>query len=86
MGQKEKDYKAIGRVYNADDVEVVRGDNGVGWVRGHTLDNWFVQAQGGGQLYYGFEDRLGAFGDRLTGAGELKIGRRIFPMFGFRVG
>lgn len=77
-------YVSIGRAYHADDTAVVRGVNGVGWVRSHLFDDWFFQLQGGGQLFYGTEDRLGPFFDRLTGNAEFHFGRRIFPMFGFR--
>ena len=75
---------AHGQAYVSTDAEVVRGIHGVGWVRSHFFDEWFYQIQGGGLVYFGTEDRLGPFKDRLTGAAELHIGRRIFPMFGFR--
>ena len=67
----------------ATDTQLVQG---IGWVRSHFLDNWFVQLQGGGQLYYGTEDRLGNFADRLTFNGEVHIGRWVFPMLGYRIG
>lgn len=79
-------YTPRGEIMHSEDTSVVRGEKGVGWVRAHLLDDWFLQVQGGGQLYYGTDDREGAFRDRLTGNGEFQIGRRIFPMFGFRVG
>lgn len=86
-GQEDKStYVAHERAYHADDTAVVNGQRGVGWVRSHLFDDWFVEVQGGGQLYYGTDDRLGRFGDRLTGNGEVHFGRRIFPMFGFRLG
>jgi len=84
--QKAGRYVAKDRALHAEDTSVVRGKEGVGWVRSHLLDSWFLQLQGGGQLYYGTDDREGAFGDRLTGNAEFQIGRRIFPMFGFRLG
>lgn len=83
---EEKKYVAFSRALNATDQEVVKGPQGVGWVRSHFLDDWFLQTQGGGQLYYGTDDRQGPFGDRLTGNIEFQAGRRIFPMFGFRFG
>ena len=86
MGWSQGEYNARSAARHAEDTAVVKGEHGVGWVRSYVLDDWFVEAQGGGQLYYGLEDRLGPFGDRLTGAGEFYIGRRIFPMWGFRVG
>ena len=75
-------YIATDRAQHADNKTVVT--SGAGWVRSHLFDEWFFQVQGGGQLYYGTDDREGAFGDRLTGNMEFHFGRRIFPMFGFR--
>lgn len=75
-------YIATDRAQHADNKSVVT--SGAGWVRSHFFDEWFFQVQGGGQLYYGTDDREGAFGDRLTGNMEFHFGRRIFPMFGFR--
>lgn len=87
LGQKDNDrYVAQGRAYHSDDTAVVNGKNGVGWIRAHFFDDWFMELQGGGQLYYGTEDREGPFFDRLTGNAEFHFGRRIFPMFGFRLG
>ena len=83
QGQNDR-YVATGRAMHADDTAIVRGQKGVGWVRSHFFDDWFIQVQGGGQLFYGFDDTEGPFKDRLTGIGEISIGRRIFPMFGFR--
>lgn len=79
-------YTPRGDIYHSDDTAVVNGKKGVGWVRAHLLDDWFFQLQGGGQLYYGTDDRKGNFLDRLTGNAEFQFGRRIFPMFGFRLG
>ena len=85
--QEDKDYYiARDRAMHAADQEVVAGKNSMGWVRSHFFDEWFFQLQGGGQLYYGTDDREGPFSDRLTGNAEIQIGRRIFPMFGFRGG
>ncbi len=82
----KRKYEPRGEVYHSEDTNVVKGKYGIGWVRSHLFDDWFFQFQGGGQLYYGTDDREGPFGDRLTGNAEFNIGRRIFPMFGFRVG
>lgn len=79
-------YKPHGEIYHSEDTTVVRGKKGAGWIRAHFFDDWFIQAQGGGQLYYGTDDRKGAFGDRITGNAEIQIGRYIYPMFGFRIG
>lgn len=87
MAQEEKGkYVAQGRAYHSDDTAVVNGQHGVGWIRAHFFDDWFLELQGGGQLYYGTDDRKGSFSDRLTGNIEFHFGRRIFPMFGFRGG
>lgn len=87
LAQVDKDrYIPRGEIMHSEDTAVVKGERGVGWVRAHLLDDWFFQLQGGGQLYYGTDDREGLFSDRLTGNSEFQFGRRIFPMFGFRVG
>lgn len=65
----------------ATDQQLVQG---IGWIRSHFWDNWYLQFQGGEQLYYGTEDRLGPLLDRLTFNGEVKLGRWVFPMLGFR--
>lgn len=83
---KPKKYYAPDRAFHAEDSNAVRGDHGVGWVRSSFFDDWFFMTQGGGQLYYGVDDREGPFMDRLTGNVEFQFGRRIFPMFGFRIG
>ncbi len=62
------------------------GIHGVGWVLSHPLDNWMVSLQGGGHIYMGYEDGKGNLGDRITGIGELHLGRWIFPMVGIRAG
>ena len=82
---QEDNNKQQRKALHAVDTTVVRGENGKGWVRSHFFDEWFAAIQGGGLLYYGADDRKGAFGDRLTGDCELVIGRRIFPMFGFNI-
>lgn len=84
--REDNRYVAYGRALHADDTAAVNGAHGVGWIRSHFFDDWFLSVQGGGQLYYGTEDRLGPFGDRLTGNAEFQFGRRIFPMWGFRAG
>lgn len=63
-----------------------KGEHGVGWVRSNPLDNWYLQTQAGGQLYYGFEDRKGDLGDRLTSNFEVHAGHWVFPMVGYRIG
>ena len=72
-----------GQALHAEDTTVVRN---IGWVRSNFFDNWFVQLQGGPQLYYGYEDTKGPLKDRLSGNVELNVGRMVFPMLGFRMG
>ena len=60
------------------------GIHDVGWIRSHSFDNWYFGIEGGSHLYYGYEDRKGSFGDRLTGQTQIHLGHWIFPMFGFR--
>lgn len=85
--QNGKDwYDAPDRAIHSDDTVIVRDKNRGGWIRAHLFDDWFIQMQGGGQLYYGTDDRKGPLGDRLTANGEIQIGRRIFPMMGVRLG
>ena len=87
VSQNDNDiYVAHGRAYHSEDTAVVNGRRGAGWIRAHFFDDWFLEMQGGGQLYYGTDDRKGDFMDRLTGNAEFHFGRRIFPMFGFRGG
>ena len=84
--EKKEEYQFHSVLLHSEDTAVVNGTYKVGWVRSHFFDSWFFQLQGGGQLYYGTEDTRGPLGDRLTGNAEFLIGRRIFPMFGFRLG
>ncbi len=65
------EYIAFGRALQAADQDVVKGENSVGWVRSHFLDDWFLQVQGGGQLYYGTDDREGPFKYVLTANYEM---------------
>lgn len=59
---------------------------GIGWIHTPIGTNWFLQMHAGPQIYFGFEDRLGHFNDRITTTSGLYLGRWIFPMLGFRVG
>lgn len=59
---------------------------GIGWIHTHFLTNWYLQAQIGPQLYYGYEDRKGPLFDRITTDWEFHAGRWIFPMLGVRLG
>lgn len=62
------------------------GTHDVGWIRSHSFDNWIIDLQGSGHLYYGFEDRKGPLKDRITGNAEVHLGHWIFPMVGIRAG
>lgn len=75
------DARSTGRV--ADDTVIT---NTVGWVRYHLLDEWSIMTQGGGQLYYGFDDRRGPLYDRITGDAAIYLQRWVFPMMGYRFG
>lgn len=82
MAQREN-YHARSHARYAGDTMVV---NQVGWIGFNFLDEWNIQAQTGGQLYYGFEDRLAPWYSRLTSNYEFYISHHIFPMIGFRAG
>lgn len=58
----------------------------IGWLLTPLSDNWFLQVEGGGNLYYGFEDRHGMFSDRVTGSFAVNLGHWVFPMLGVRFG
>ena len=58
----------------------------IGWLLTPFSDNWFLQVEGGGNIYYGFEDRLGMFSDRITSSIAMNLGHWIFPMLGIRAG
>lgn len=66
------------------DTNVSNAEHSVGWLRSHILDNWFIGLKGGGQLYYGYEDRLGPMADRLTWKMDGHLGHWIFPQVGIR--
>lgn len=77
-------YAQRQEVRSSSDTTRNMGERNIGWIRSHILDNWFIEAQFGGQLYYGFEDRKGPFFDRLTPQVEGHVGRWVFPMLGYR--
>ncbi|MFV0398341.1 MAG: OmpA family protein [Bacteroidales bacterium] len=52
---------------------------------GKFTDNWFISAGFGGNLYYGDDDYRGAFGDRLTPALDISIGKWLSPVWGARL-
>ena len=67
------------------DTTRTRGEHNVGWLKSHIADNWTMHIQGGGNLYYGFEDTKGKFKDHLGGKIELSLGRWIFPVVGINL-
>lgn len=60
------------------------GEHNVGWVRSHPLDTWTLDINGGGHLYYGYEDIKGGLFKRVTPNFELQLGHWIFPVVGLR--
>lgn len=61
-------------------------EHGVGWLRSPLADNWFIQVQGGVNLYEGFDDNQGPLRDHVGKNIEGYIGHWIFPMLGLRIG
>lgn len=59
---------------------------GIGWVKTPLSDNWFIQAQGGANQYFGYQDIQGKFVDHTGCNVEGYLGRWMFPMLGFRGG
>lgn len=59
---------------------------GVGWIHTPVGSNWYFDLEANAHLYYGYQDRLGDFKDRLNGSITAYLGRWVFPMIGFRVG
>lgn len=59
---------------------------GIGWIHTPFLTNWFVEAQVGPSIYFGYEDNLGLLKDRIKPNANLMFGRWMFPMLGYRFG
>lgn len=74
------------QVSSTKDSSATRAEHPVGWIRAHILDNWMGDLMLGTNLYYGYEDTKGPFGDRLGYDFEMHIGRWVFPMLGLRAG
>lgn len=47
--------------------------------------NWFISAGGGAQIYFGDHDRQASFGDRLSGAFDIAVGKWFSPEIGVRL-
>ncbi|WP_455668595.1 OmpA family protein [Phocaeicola sp.] len=48
-------------------------------------DNWFISVGGGAQMYFGDHDRQMSFGDRLSPALDIAVGKWFTPGIGVRV-
>jgi len=48
-------------------------------------DNWFISMGGGAQMYFGDHDRQMSFGDRLSPALDIAVGKWFTPGIGVRV-
>lgn len=48
-------------------------------------DNWFISLGAGGQVYFGEDDEQGKFGDRITPAFDISVGKWITPAVGVRL-
>lgn len=46
--------------------------------------NWFVSVGGGAQVYFGNHDKQADFGDRLSGALDVAVGKWFTPGIGVR--
>ena len=60
------------------------GEHYVGWVRSHPWDNWTLDMNIGGHLFYGFEDTKGSLFKRVMPQFEAQLGHWIFPVVGIR--
>ena len=60
------------------------GEHNVGWVRSHPLDAWTLDLNGGGHMYFGYEDGKGNLFRRITPHVEAQLGHWIFPVVGLR--
>ncbi len=60
------------------------GEHYVGWVRSHPFDNWTLDMNIGGHLYYGFEDSKGSLFKRVMPQFEAQLGHWMFPVVGLR--
>ena len=48
-------------------------------------DNWFISMGGGAQVYFGDHNRQMSFGDRLSPALDIAVGKWFTPGIGVRV-
>jgi outer membrane protein OmpA-like peptidoglycan-associated protein len=51
----------------------------------HFSSNWFVSVGGGAQMYFGDYDKQMSFGDRLTPALDIAVGKWLTPDVGVRL-
>lgn len=47
--------------------------------------NWFISAGVGGQVFFGDHDRQASFGDRLSPALDIAVGKWFSPSIGVRL-
>jgi outer membrane protein OmpA-like peptidoglycan-associated protein len=61
-----------------------RGDRGP-FLTNKAFDNWFFSAAGGVNVYYGENDKLGKFGERMAPALDISLGKWFTPAVGARL-
>lgn len=71
-------------VHSSRDSIRTTGLHEIGWMHSHLLDNWFLEVNGGGQMYFGFEDNKAKPLDRITPKSEVHLGHWLFPSIGLR--
>lgn len=47
-------------------------------------DNWYVSLSAGGVVYFGNEDNMGPFGNRISAIGEISFGKWVSPKVAVR--
>ena len=61
-------------------------DPAQGYLFNRFKDNWFLQAEGGGNVLFSHQDAVRDFGDRFAPAASLWLGKWFSPILGFRAG
>ena len=65
--------------------EVVYNENKHKVVTNTFWDNWFISAAGGGQMYFGDHDRQLGFGEWISPAFDIAVGKWFSPSVGVRL-
>lgn len=65
--------------------EVIRSDKKYEVVTNSFWDNWFISAAGGGQMYFGDHDRQLGFGEWISPAFDIAVGKWFSPSVGVRL-